>query len=286
MTRSLIEQWLPAAKIGAESLRDASAAKKPPNSRLHVWWARRPLTASRAAVLASLLPAWPTEAEAAEDPRAAKVLAGLQAEFPDGEAAYRNWFLRALGILGDPVAARAAIKAAVAAGRTTQGNAYGYDRAFTVSPDEETIARVHRLAALRSDVGDRITVLDPFAGGGSIPFEAARYGCNSIANELNPVATAVLEGTVVQPAVLGPSSRKSLPTGVASGATVCGGVSSHSFPFSAQMSGQHSSGHTPYLVRPPAGPRPSPRTSGSPGARPAARSRWRLRSIVPPAPTR
>lgn len=32
--RPLIEQWFPAATVGAESLRDASAAKKPPN-RLH-----------------------------------------------------------------------------------------------------------------------------------------------------------------------------------------------------------------------------------------------------------
>jgi adenine-specific DNA methylase len=58
--RVLIEQWLPIAEIGAESLRDASAAKKPPLNRLHVWWARRPLTVSRAAILASLLPAYPT----------------------------------------------------------------------------------------------------------------------------------------------------------------------------------------------------------------------------------
>lgn len=70
--RPLIEQWFPAATIGAESLRDASAAQKPPNSRLHVWWARRPLTASRAAIVASLLPAWPTDEEAA-DPDLARV---------------------------------------------------------------------------------------------------------------------------------------------------------------------------------------------------------------------
>lgn len=93
MIRSLIEQWLPARTIGAESMRDASAAKKPPNSRLHVWWARRPLTASRAAILATVLPAWPTPDEAAEDACAAKVLAGLQAEFPGGEPEYRSWYL-------------------------------------------------------------------------------------------------------------------------------------------------------------------------------------------------
>ena len=36
------------------------------------------------------------------------------------------------------------------------------------------------------------SVLDPFAGGGSIPFEALRYGLTTIANELNPVAASSL----------------------------------------------------------------------------------------------
>jgi adenine-specific DNA methylase len=176
----------------------------PPLFALHVWWARRPLIASRAAVLASLLPAWPTGQEVAEDPHAAKVLAELQHEFPEGEPAYRAWYLKALGILGDPVAARAAIKAANMAGITLENGGYGYPRAFTVSPDAATIDRVHRLTALRADIGERVTVLDPFAGGGSIPFEAVRYDCDTTANELNPVATAILQGTVALPAVLGP----------------------------------------------------------------------------------
>ena len=205
MSRSLIEQWLPAPAIGAESLREGGASSAlPPTKYLHVWWARRPLTASRAAVVASLLPAWPSREEAAGDQAAARVLEALEAEFPDGEGAYRAWFLQALGIKGDPVAGRRAIEAAVAAGTKTAGNAYGYSRAFTVSPDRETVERVHRLASLRAGTVRPPVVLDPFAGGGSIPFEAARYGCETIAGELNPVATAVLEGTVVLPAELGP----------------------------------------------------------------------------------
>lgn len=205
MTKPLIEQWLPAAAIGAESMRERGASNAlPPINFLHVWWARRPLTASRAAILASLLPAWPSETDAQRDVRSATVLAGLRTEFPGGEEEYRIWFLRALGILGDPVAGRAAIAAANAAGVRLEGNGYGYPRAFMASPDEATINRFHRLAALRQNFGERISVLDSFAGGGSIPFEAARYGCDTIANELNPVATAILQGTVVLPASLGP----------------------------------------------------------------------------------
>jgi adenine-specific DNA methylase len=58
MTKRLIEEWLPIAELGEESMRERrSMTALPPIYYLHVWWARRPLVASRAAVLASLLPA-------------------------------------------------------------------------------------------------------------------------------------------------------------------------------------------------------------------------------------
>lgn len=202
--RPLIEQWFPAATIGAESLRDASAAKKPPNSRLHVWWARRPLTTSRASIVASLLPAWPSDEEAAGDPDAARVAKELTAEFPGGEAEYHQWFLAVLGIAGDPVHGRARIAAARETGERLQDGGYGYARAFTRSPSQDETDRLRRLARLRASVSEHPTVLDPFAGGGSIPFEAARYGCKAIANELNPVASAILTGTTDLPFRLSP----------------------------------------------------------------------------------
>ncbi len=49
-----------------------------------------------------------------------------------------------------------------------------------------------------------ITLLDPFAGGGSIPFEARRYGLATVANELNPVAAVILKATLDYPARFGP----------------------------------------------------------------------------------
>src|SRR5580704_14752805 len=55
--RLLIEEWLPAAAIGVECIRERSTGQQPPDKRFHVWWACRPLAASRAAVLASVLPA-------------------------------------------------------------------------------------------------------------------------------------------------------------------------------------------------------------------------------------
>ncbi|NBY46338.1 MAG: DUF1156 domain-containing protein, partial [Proteobacteria bacterium] len=56
--RLLIEDWMPARAVGIESLRERiSPQAMPPYNYIHVWWARRPLAVSRAAVLLSLLPA-------------------------------------------------------------------------------------------------------------------------------------------------------------------------------------------------------------------------------------
>ena len=57
LTTRLIEQWLPINEISVEAIREGGAlAGHPPVNQLHVWWARRPLIASRAAVAASMLP--------------------------------------------------------------------------------------------------------------------------------------------------------------------------------------------------------------------------------------
>lgn len=54
----LIEAGFPCHQVGAETQRERGASSAlPPLYYLHVWWARRPLTPSRAAILASLLPA-------------------------------------------------------------------------------------------------------------------------------------------------------------------------------------------------------------------------------------
>jgi len=57
MDQRLIEAGFPCHQVGAETTRERDTGQQPPTARLHVWWARRPLTPSRAAILASLLPA-------------------------------------------------------------------------------------------------------------------------------------------------------------------------------------------------------------------------------------
>ena len=79
----LIEHWLPIEAIGAESQRERGASSAlPPIYFLHVWWARRPLTTSRAAILASVLPQWQTDWPMP-----------LREKFPN-EPTYHKWFIR------------------------------------------------------------------------------------------------------------------------------------------------------------------------------------------------
>jgi adenine-specific DNA methylase len=170
--RRLIEEWLPIAEIGIESVRERTPMTPfPAPNRLHVWWARRPLVASRAAILASLLPA----------------------------DADREKFMRVLGIHGDPVAAKEAIDEARRTGQRV-ANPYSYPRAFAYTPDADDRDWIDSNTVTG---GSSAVVLDPTAGGGSIPFEAARLGHRVAANDLNPVAWMVLMATVRHPSVLG-----------------------------------------------------------------------------------
>jgi putative DNA methylase len=50
----LIEYGFPCHQVGAETQRERDTGQAPPVNRLHVWWARRLLTSSRAAIVASL----------------------------------------------------------------------------------------------------------------------------------------------------------------------------------------------------------------------------------------
>jgi len=194
----LIEQWLPIAEIGAECMRERGASSAlPPLYFLHVWWARRPLTVCRAAILASLLPAYPDATD-----NSLKWPTDLQKQFPTF-GSYKAWFKQLIGIRGDPVAARRLIDWANVHGKKLAGNPYGFARAFTVNPTEEDLHKLRQLLALIWG-NKEICFCDPMAGGGSVPFEALRYGLTVHANELNPVASVVLRATLDYPARFGP----------------------------------------------------------------------------------
>ena len=187
--RLLIEDWLPVAELGIESVRESTPipGQFPKLKTLHVWWARRPLVASAGAVLAGLLPAWRPD---------------LTASFPDRpelatEDSYRKWFLELCGILGDPVAAVALRDAARARGEKLKDNPFTYKQAYKNPPSPRQLDLLNRL--LIATWGSLPSVLDPTAGGGSIPFAAARLRLSATGNDLNPVAASVLRAGVELP---------------------------------------------------------------------------------------
>ena len=172
--RRLIEDWLPIKEVSVEAVREGGAlAGHPPVNQLHVWWARRPLVASRAAVAAALLDA----------------------------GADRSQFVQAIGSTETVVDERRRMDEIKASGQWSDVS-FSNKRAFT-----------HNLTDAERDwfqanlaVPDPV-VLDVTAGGGSIPFEAGRLGIRNIANELNPVATLILRATCEWPQKYGPALR-------------------------------------------------------------------------------
>ncbi len=171
--QAYIESRLPLEEISIECGREVTTRLHAPPNRLHVWWARRPLTASRAAVLGALLPS----------------------DVPDKE------FLTLLGINGDPVAAQRKIQEA-ARSKTRIPDPFGYKRAFTSNLDGLQLRKVRELFKARLGSQSPL-VVDPMAGGGSIPLEAFRAGCSVIAGEHNPVAHVILKATLEYPAKFG-----------------------------------------------------------------------------------
>ncbi|MEN6292408.1 MAG: DUF1156 domain-containing protein [Methanobacterium sp.] len=57
-------------------------------------------------------------------------------------------------------------------------------------------------------------ILDPFAGGGSIPFEALRVGCETQSNDYNPVAYLIQKATIKYPAKHGKKLYKDVENGL------------------------------------------------------------------------
>ncbi len=163
-TERLIEQWLPINEISVEAIREGGAlAGHPPVNQLHVWWARRPLIASRAAVAASMLPV----------------------------DTNREKFIASLGTSPEVVKARNQMDTVKAEGGWSDIS-FPNKRAFLHNPE-----------FLTKEGDSAPIVLDVTAGGGSIPFEAGRLGFRTIANELNPVACLILRATCEWPQTFG-----------------------------------------------------------------------------------
>ncbi|RLI98026.1 MAG: DNA methylase [Candidatus Aenigmatarchaeota archaeon] len=142
--KRLIEVDFPLKEVSEESVREKNI-RHGHISTLHIWWARRPLAASRATTYAALVPAPKDEKELREK---LKFIAEL--------SKWEN------------------------------------------SLNEKLIEKARQ--DIRDFFGGRAPkVLDCFAGGGSIPLEALRLGCETYALEYNPVAVLILKAVLEYP---------------------------------------------------------------------------------------
>jgi len=168
----LISKWFPMTEVSVESVRERSTMDLPPLNSLHVWFARRPLATSRAAILGSLLPT------------------GVK----------REDFLGLLGIPADVDLQKAQDKLvhAKASGALLKERPFFWARAWEHVPSIKEMSSFHSQLAEFWDA-ERPLVVDPMAGGGSIPFEAMRLGLPIVAGDLNPIAYVCLKGTLEYP---------------------------------------------------------------------------------------
>lgn len=148
-------------------------------STLHIWPARRPLAACRAALIATLLP----------DP---------------GNDEERTKILEKLGGKVVPTVKKKKMpngKIEMVKAEETKGGILHWGRES--GPDLEWFRE-----EIRKAYGGRAPkVLDPFAGGGAIPLEAMRLGCEATAIDINPVAWFILKCTLEYPQKLAGQKR-------------------------------------------------------------------------------
>jgi len=204
--KKLIEVALPLDAINEECLRRKRKAPAGYPTAFHKWWAQRPVAAARAVLFAQLV-SDPEDLWRCQNPGCVPS--------PQVKGHWAKSRKRLFGILErlirwestrDEAAIRAARDAVLESWR------------------QVCELNKHHPQARELFRSDRIPdVLDPFAGGGTIPLEATRLGLRAQGNDLNPVAVLINKAMVEIPAQFAsrgpvhPDARSS--TGLLAGAT-------------------------------------------------------------------
>jgi len=162
--KRLIEVDFPIAAVSAHSAREKSIRHGHP-STLHLWWARRPLAACRSVLLGLLLPD-PCDQDCPADFKttARELLARRYGSASKSNEELRELLLKFIGEFANWDHAANALYLEIGRGLVKAAH-----------PEETPV------------------VVDPFSGGGSIPLEALRLGCEAFASDLNPVACLILK---------------------------------------------------------------------------------------------
>ncbi len=171
-TSRLIEHAFPLKQASLDSVHEKNV-RHGHISTLHIWPARRPLAACRAALIATLLPDPGTPEKRKElcEKIGGKVVKKIERKkMPNGEIVEREKEI-------------------------TEGGILHWGRETENKEDLEWFRQ-----EIRKAYGGRAPkVLDPFAGGGAIPLEAMRLGCEATASDINPVAWLILKCTLEYP---------------------------------------------------------------------------------------
>lgn len=165
--KKLIEVALPLEAINEASAREKSIRHGHP-STLHLWWARRPLAACRAVIFTSLV-------DDPDDPNAPPEFVEACRRLPRGKNAAVN--------------------------DTPRQRLFDFIETLVQwesTTDENVLETARELIRLSTD-GNPPPLLDPFAGGGSIPLEAQRLGLEAHASDLNPVAVMINKALIEIP---------------------------------------------------------------------------------------
>ena len=168
--KRLAEVDFPIAEVSKHAVREKSIRHGHP-STLHLWWARRPLASSRALLMALLLPD-PCDEHCPKmfKQKVRQTLLGLNGR-PKGWAS---------AIKSDEGLRRIILK-------------FIADFANWDNAANNYYLETGRALVKAAHGEEAPLIVDPFAGGGSIPLEALRLGCEAFASDLNPVACLILK---------------------------------------------------------------------------------------------
>ncbi|MFN5298277.1 MAG: anti-phage-associated DUF1156 domain-containing protein [Planctomycetaceae bacterium] len=179
-----IETQFPIARLSAEAYKERKSNNGQTLTRLGKWWGRKPLILVRAAILGMLMPA-------SADPRRDREIF-LKLLTMDDAGTWERC---------KPSARRKTTRTAFDALPYAERIADCERPENVAGPSEQAWSEINAhlgtsaqsLPQLVDQLGQRLfghtpRVGDSFCGGGSIPFEAARIGCEAFGSDLNPVA--------------------------------------------------------------------------------------------------
>jgi putative DNA methylase len=188
-TPRLIERAFPLQQTSLTSVHEKNV-RHGHISTLHIWPARRPLAACRAALLATLLP----------DPGTPEERRKLCERI--GGKVVRNLVRKKSQDGGVDERIKEDVEGGILKWIGTEPKSGGKKK---IAEHKEAVAhRERELNWFRDEIkkalgGRAPRVLDPFAGGGAIPLEAMRLGCQTTAVDINPVAWFILKCTLEYP---------------------------------------------------------------------------------------